>query len=158
MTAKELFSDARRQVMALEAIRREISALRASQGVSGASGGGAGAHAGGSVLCMGDRLYDLEEREKAMSGSVEKTLGNLTDVLYGRSGRGGVVLRLGGSAEADCVCGYYLMAKTWPQVAVEMARLHEHDDVKDVASWCRHRARRAFRVIDEIGVARLRDS
>jgi Holliday junction resolvase RusA-like endonuclease len=30
MTARELFSDARRQVVALEAIRREISALRAA--------------------------------------------------------------------------------------------------------------------------------
>lgn len=153
MTARELFSDARRQVVALEAIRREISALRAARGVSGASGGGGGSR-NGSTLCMGDRMYDLEEREKVMGKSVEKTLGNLTDVLYGASGRGGVVLRLGGSTEADCVCGYYLMAMTWQQVADEMVR----PESKDGAQWCRRRAERAFRVIDEVGCARLKDS
>lgn len=152
MTARELFSDARRQVMALEAIRREISALRAARGVSGASGGGGGSR-NGSTLCMGDRMYDLEEREKVMGKNVEKTLGNLTDVLYGSSGRGGVAKEIG-SAAADCVCGYYLMAMTWPQVAAELVR----PESKDGAQWCKRRAYRALQLIDDVGLVKLRES
>jgi hypothetical protein len=154
MTARELFSDARRQVVALEAIRREISALRAARGVTGRASGtfdNAGGGTGGS--CAGERLYDLEDREQRLGGIVNDTLEDLTCVLYGESGRGGVAGRLG-SAAADCVCGYYLMAMTWPQVAAEMVR----PESKDGAHWCRNAAGRAFRVIDKMGVARLKDS
>jgi hypothetical protein len=154
MTARELFSDARRQVVALEAIRREISALRAARGVTGRASGtfdNAGGGTGGS--CAGERLYDLEDREQRLGGIVSQTLEDLTCVLYGESGRGGVAACLG-SASADCVCGYYLMAMTWPQVAAEMVR----PESKDGPQWCRRRAYRALQLIDDVGFVKLRES
>jgi hypothetical protein len=154
MTARELFSDARSQVVALEAIRREISALRAARGVTGRASGtfdNAGGGTGG--ICAGERLYDLEDREQRLGGIVSDTLEDLTCVLYGESGRGGVAGRLG-SAAADCVCGYYLMAMTWPQVAAEMVR----PESKDGAQWCRRRAYRALQLIDDVGFVKLCES
>lgn len=154
MTARELFSDARSQVLALEAIRREISALRAARGVTGRASGtfdNAGGGTGGS--CAGERLYDLEDREQRLGGIVSQTLKDLTCVLYGESGRGGVAGRLG-SAAADCMCGYYLMAMTWPQVAAEMVR----PESKDGAQWCRRRVYRALQLIDDVGFVKLRES
>lgn len=89
----------------------------------------------------------------AMRAEVEQLLERASDVLYGRSGRGGLA-RQKGTASADCICGYYLLCMTWHEVADEMVR----PDSMDARHWCMMRAHRAFEYMDRVGMQYLIDS
>lgn len=73
-------------------------------------------------------------------------------ILYGRNGRGGLA-KVRGSAEADCICGHYLMGMTWPEVGSELAP----EDSGDAAQWCKRRAYRGLEFIGHVGGKQLRD-
>ncbi len=92
------------------------------------------------------------EFERA-NAKLEARLDAALDVLYGRDGHGGLA-KLRSSADADCICGYFLMGMSWPEVASEMVR----PDSKDGAQWCKRRAYRALEFIDKYGAQKLSDS
>lgn len=89
----------------------------------------------------------------AMRAEVEQLLERASEVLYGRSGRGGLA-RQKGTASADCVFGYYLLCMTWREVADEMVR----PDSKDARHWCMMRAHRALEYMDRVDMEWLIDS
>lgn len=84
--------------------------------------------------------YDLLARE------VAQELERATNILYGADGRGGLA-KARTSADADCICGYYLQGLTWQQVADELVR----PESRDGAQWCKRRAYRALRWMDSSG-------
>jgi len=88
-----------------------------------------------------------------MRAEVEQLLERASEVLYGRSGRGGLAMRKD-TASADCVFGYYLLCMTWREVADELVR----PESRDGKLWCRMRARRAFDYMDRVGMESLIDS
>lgn len=76
-----------------------------------------------------------------------------TNVLYGTSGRGGLA-KATSTAEADCICGYYLMLMSWSEVAEEVGC----SDKSWPKQWAHRRAMAGLRHIDQIGRDALADS
>lgn len=94
-------------------------------------------------------MAELDEAKALLVRRLERA----TDVLYGRSGRGGLA-RARGYADADILCCHYLQGMGWAEIADEIVRTGaEHAD-----DWCRMRAMRALGYIDRVGMERLADS
>lgn len=90
-------------------------------------------------------LPDLERRH-------EQKLGRATDVLYGRSGRGGLA-KATCTDDADMLCFHYLQGESWASIA----RRYEIEDA-NLTRWCQRRAVKTCRLIDRIGMDALADS
>lgn len=152
MRSREYFESLRYSVLQLAKMEDRMSAL--DESAKAPKSMGREPSSGGSrSQPIADRLIDLEREVDEAKARLTPELDRATDVLYGRSGRGGVAKDCG-FASADAVCGYYLMSMTWTQVSAELVR----PDSKDGAHWCRNRAASAFRHMDNVGMARLADS
>ena len=153
MRSREYFESLRYAVVQLTAMEDRIAALdetaKAPKSQGAEPSGGGCPHS----QPVADRLIDMERDVDEARARLTPELDRATDVLYGRSGRGGVAKECG-YASADSVCGYYLYGMSWPEVAAELVR----PDSKDGAHWCRNRAASAFRHMDNVGMARLADS
>ena len=153
--ARELFEAIRADVLEMAGLERSIEDIETQAGPHGqmtGSIGGSGAHDGMRGI---DRLVDsgLREELERMRAKVNPEIERATDVLYGRSGRGGVA-RARSTADADILCGYYLQGMSWPQVAAA----HADSDKTSPNIWCRMRAKRALEFIDRVGAPTLADS
>lgn len=151
MLARDWFEGIRGRVIALESMERNLELLRgqigsAGQrfGVMGRGGQARDASAGILRLAQAEDEYDHER------ASVEAEVDRALEVLYGRDGRGGLA-KARSSADADCICGYYLMGMRWREVAEEITRPNSEDGKQ----WCKRRAYRAMECIDMIGIATL---
>ena len=153
MTAREYFDWIRADVLELAEMEDRVAALNESSCAPKAQGQGPSGCGSNRAEPMADRTIDAELELARMKAQVVPELDRACNVLYGRSGRGGVA-KACGFAEADAVCGYYLYGMSWPEVADELVS----PDSKDGAHWCRNRASSAFRHIDHTGMARLADS
>ncbi len=155
MRASEYFAWVRSRVIELR--RMEAAAVRLSEScrMGGKASGtfDAGRRMGGSRTSVADRLIDMEDELELARRELERELSRATDVLYGQSGKGGVALARG-SAAADSVCGYYLQAMTWRQVADELVK----PESDNAAMWCRACAKRALEYVDAVGMASLADT
>jgi len=150
--ALEWFLRIRDETLALEAEKARIQDLRLqAEGPRGQSYGSCG-HGSGKgdpsamLLAAMQAEHDLDIREAKHILRIELA----TWVLYGYDGRGGLA-KTRTSADADCICGYYLLGMSWREVADEMVR----PESKDGPQWCRRRAYRAFEFIDRYGAGRL---
>ena len=110
-----------------------------------------GAAGDGSAAMLSYIQADIALDSKA--AELDALLERACAVLYGRSGRGGLA-KARSTADADCICGYYLMGLTWRQVADELVR----PESKDARHWCMMRAYRALAYMDRVGMGRLIDS
>lgn len=153
MTAREYFEWIRADVIELAEMEERVAMLAESASSPRAQGEGPSGSGRAKSQPMADRSIDAERKLERMKAHLMPELDRASDVLYGRSGRGGVAKDCG-SAEADSIFGYYLMGYTWREVADELVG----PDSKDGAHWCRNRANSAFRYIDHTGMARLADS
>lgn len=103
---------------------------------------------------LGELKAQLPELERKHEAKLERA----TDVLYGKSGRGGlarVSKRRGATflEEADMLCLHYLQGESWASIA----RRYE-PDTSNLTVWCQRRVRLACRQIDRIGMDELADS
>lgn len=155
MSARDWFETIRESVAELAELERSIEGIETQAGPHGQSTGrlGGGGHSDG--LRGIDRIVDSGMREKLawMQVKVRPELEAATKVLYGHSGRGGLA-KARSSTDADILCGYYLQAMTWPEVAAAYAS----SDRSSPNTWCRMRAKRALEYIDRVGIDTLADS
>ena len=151
MMARDYFESLRLSVLEVAAMEASVADLNESSRSPKAQGSSPGSGKGrANVQPIADRAIDAERELDKAKARIAPQLERATDVLYGRSGRGGVARELG-SAEADAVFGYYVYGMSWPQVADELVQPNS----KDGAHWCRNRASAALRHIDEVGMAYL---
>ena len=125
-------------------------AIPHGQGTAGGSGHG-GNHdplAGVDWLVDADAVAELEHTKALLLARMDYA----TDVLYGRSGRGGVSRAIGFN-EADMLCFHYLQGMSWANIA----KLFEVED-RHPARWCQRWAERTLRRMDRYGLDRLADS
>lgn len=156
MLAHDWFESIRDTVIRADGMRRKLHEMRESVGPKAQQMGAIG-HALGwkhDAMAHVDSLVDWESELYALESRMLVEIDRATDVLYGRSGRGGLAKELT-SADADCICGYYLLGMSWRQVAREMVLL---EDSADEAQWCRRRAQRALEYVDRVGADVLADS
>ena len=90
----------------------------------------------------------LDRHRAALNYELDSALA----VLYGWSNRGGLA-KVRCSADADCLCGYYLQAMSWAQVADELVQ----PDSADRIQWCKRRAYRSLELIDRLGITYLQN-
>lgn len=153
MLARDWFEDIRWQVLRVARASAEIDAMRLKMGAHGQK---YEAMSHGSNGDMADAIVVLVQAETELELAKVKLVGELeraTEVLYGRSGRGGLA-KARCSADADCIMGYYLLGYTWKQVAEELVM----PDSRDGAQWCKRRAYRALAALDACDLRILADS
>lgn len=117
----------------------------------GSVGGSGSAH---DAMAGIDHIIDsnaVVERDR-LQALLELHLDYATDVLYGRSGRGGLA-KATCTDDADVLCFHYLQGESWTSIS----KRYEVES-SNLTVWAKTRARRAFRAIDRIGMDTLADS
>lgn len=154
MNAREHFESIRDDLMDVRALELDIESMEAQAlpHGQGEGGGGGGTHDSLSGI---DRIVDARMRERLR---VQRALLNvrieaMTEVLYGKSGRGGLA-KARSSTDADILCCYYLQGMSWTDIAKDVTRA----SVVRPNGWCRTRAMRALEFIDRVGMDVLADS
>ena len=153
LAARDWFDSLRADVVELEKLRQRAEELQAQVGVKGQRYGSIG-HASGSSDPSAKQIalmqaWDTFERHKV---ALDLELDEAAAVLYGYDNRGGLA-KVRCSADADCICGYYLQAMTWRQVAEELVK----PESKDGPQWCKRRAYRSLELIDRLGFTYLKE-
>ena len=97
---------------------------------------------------LGELKAQLPELERKHEAKLERA----TDVLYGKSGRGGLAKETC-TDDADLLCFHYCQGESWASIA----RRYEIEDA-NLTRWCQRRAVKVCRVIDRIGMDALADS
>lgn len=144
----------------IPALQRHVDALRSQIETAytiatphgqrfGTVGGG-----GGDQLAGIDSIVDSNAamRLETAEGMLLRRMDLATDVLYGRSGRGGLA-KAACTDDADLLCFHYLQGESWASIA----RRYGADDA-NLTTWCRRRAVHVCRTIDRIGMRALADS
>ena len=155
MRARDLFESLRADVLEMVKLEREIERIETQAGPHGRSSSSIGGSPNPDKLRGIDRLVDIglrEELEK-LRAKVNPDIEAATDVLYGRSGRGGLA-KARSSVDADILCAYYLQGMSWPQVATLLSGFSSSKP----SAWARTRAARALEAIDRLGADRLANS
>ena len=152
-TARDWFGRVRDYLQDLEDEQDRIDDMRLQTGPRGQSldkcGHGSRGDSDAALLAVMQAEEDLGRMRRRVNAEVAKAL----QVLYGKSGRGGLA-KAKTSADADCICGHYLQLMTWPEVSDELVK----PDSKDGPQWCKRRAHRALEFIDRYGFERLANS
>ena len=154
MTAREWYEKLRLDGIELEQRKRRAMELRAALGAQGSalegtiSGGG-----NRDAMAQVDTVMDYETSLESDIAVHDACLERATDILYGRSGNGGLA-KASSTTETDCICGYYLNLMSWAEVAAEMVR----PETKWPKQWVQRKAMSGLRHIDRIGAATLADS
>lgn len=163
MSALDWFESVRSEGERIERIRQNLALLDSriaphGQGFEpmGHGGGGTDRMLASAMLSakLGELRLLLPELERRHEARIERA----TDVLYGRSGNGGLakVEKRRGSTyldEADMLCFHYLQGESWASIA----RRYE-PETSNLTVWCKYRAKMACRQIDRIGIDALADS
>lgn len=153
MAAKDEFETIRLNVLELGRLEEHIAELKAACGPRAMATEPSGHGGRRELLSPEDALAEAEERRDVMSKRLESTLSRACDVLYGKSGRGGIA-KYRGSGAADSIHGYYLQGMTWEQVSDELVK----PESRDGPQWCKRTAYRALEYADKVGLGVLADS
>jgi hypothetical protein len=115
-------------------------------------------HGGGSsdamlgMAMVSAKLAELRRLLPELERKHEAKLRQATEVLYGRSGRGGLA-RATCTDDADMLCFHYLQGESWASIGRRY-----NPDASNLTVWCKRRAAWACRKIDEIGMEVLAES
>ena len=132
----------------------EIESAYAAAGPHGQQVGSIGGGGGSDAMGVIDRIIDADtmaELER-LRPRLRQWLDKASDVLYGRSGRGGVAKRIG-TDEADMLLRHYLQGESWASIARSFGA-----SARNLTDWCKCHARSVCRRIDRIGMDTLADS
>lgn len=97
---------------------------------------------------LGELKAQLPELERKYEAKLERA----TDVLYGKSGRGGIA-KVMGTDDADMLCFHYCQGESWASIARRF-----EPETSNLTVWCQRRAKLVCRTIDRIGMDALADS
>lgn len=155
MAALEWFESITRLQKRVDDLQDCVASAYAYAGPHGQQMGSVGGGGGHDAMAGIDSLIDtnaLVELDRAKA-ELERRLERASNVLYGKSGRGGLA-KASCSDDADILCCHYLQGMGWAEIAKEIVKpCVEYPD-----KWCRMRAVRACRKIDRIGMDSLADS
>ena len=144
----------RHEVLELAKLEQKAEELEDRAGPRGM--GMAVASGGGRVELMTpvDHATQIRQELEVRTARLTLRLEFATNVLYGRSGRGGLA-KVRSYTDADILTGYYLQGLSWPKVAKELSTDIES---KWPAQWCRSRAMCSISAMERIGLEELADS
>lgn len=155
MSALDLFCSIPPLQKRVDELEAAIASAYSSAGPKGQQFGSIGGSGGSHDALAGvDRVIDsgaVAERD-SLKARLISTLERATDVLYGKSGRGGVAKAIG-TDEADMLCFHYCQGESW----ASLGRRYNPDDPWPT-QWCKRYAIRICRDIDRIGLDKLADS
>ena len=101
---------------------------------------------------LSDKLGELRAQLPELERKHEAKLERATDVLYGKSGRGGLA-KATCTDDAVMLLFHYCPGESWASIA----RRYEIEDA-NLTRWCQRRAVKVCRVIDRIGMDALAES
>lgn len=154
MRAREYFERLLDVELELQARRRKAQSMRETLGSkSGTSTGSIGGTGKTDGMADVDHVIEYEMEIERDQAKHDLELSYATDVLYGRSGRGGLA-KARRSVDADILCCHYLQGMSYAEIADEIAK----PDSNDPVHWCIMRARRALDYIDTVGMHNLSNS
>lgn len=160
MTALEWFESIADERRRIDGVREQIAMLQSKLEPHGqelgATGHGGNADKMFSLVLARMKLTDLQELEARlpdMQRALDDRIDDALDVLYGKSGRGGLA-KARSSTDADILCCYYLQGMGWSEIASDVVK----PDTEWPRQWCRRRAVRALEFIDRTGIAKLANS
>lgn len=154
MAALEWFESIARLRKRLEKLEDAIESAYAAAGPHGQQIGSVGGGGRGDSLAGIDSIVDTDavtERDKCKA-ELNAMLEQATDVLYGKSGRGGLA-KVTCTDDADMLCFHYLQGESWASIGRRF-----DPDTKNLTVWCKRKAKVACRKIDQIGMDALAET
>ena len=147
MDAREYFEGIREEVRGINSARETLARLKAKEGAKAQS---YDASSGGGYADPMDAIngrIDFESRLRARISESDDLTSEAYAVLYGADGKGGLA-KLKGKRYAEAVDMGYCQAMPWADVA---------DVMRCSRQWCQELCRAAFRYIDAVGFAELKE-
>lgn len=147
MDAKEYFEGIRQEVAGIEHSREMLARLKAREGAKAQSytAGGGGGYSD-PMDAINSRI-DFEARLERRISDGQAELDEACALLYGVDNHGGLA-KLKGTRYADALCMAYLQAMSWDEVA---------DVMRCSKRWCIELCNTAFRYIDDVGFAYIKE-
>ena len=157
MPALDFFEGIERDRQHIERLKQDMADLDSrigpkAQGFEPTVRGGGGADRMLGLALVAMKLDELRAEMPNLERRLEQRIERATDVLYGRSGRGGLA-KATCTDDADMLRFHYLQGETWASIA----RRYE-PETTNLTVWCKHRAKWSCRQIDRIGMDVLADS
>lgn len=157
MAAFEWFESLAAEGERIEKIKQSLALLDSriaphSQGFEPMGHSGTGTDTMLGMAMVSARLAELRRMLPTIERKHEAKLAFASDVLYGRSGRGGLA-KATCTDDADMLCYHYLQGESWASIA----RRYE-PETSNLTVWCQRRAAGVCKQIDRIGMPTLADS
>lgn len=157
MAALEWFESIEAEGKRIQKVKESLAMLDSriaphSQGFEPMGHGGGSSDAMLGMALVSARLAELMRLLPELERKHEAKLRQATDVLYGRSGRGGLAKALG-TDDADMLRFHYLQGESWASIARRF-----EPETSNLTVWCKRRAKLACKQIDLIGMDALADS
>ena len=146
MRAQEYFEQIRETVVEIERSKDMLATLLASEDTAAQR---YEQRCGGNSDAMDkiNRRIEFEQRLQRRIDEASNMLDEATALLYGNDDHGGLAKQKG-NRYADVLCMAYLQGMAWREVA-EVMRCSD--------KWCRELSAAAFRYMDAVGLAHLRN-
>jgi hypothetical protein len=155
LAALDWFESIEQLQKSINELRDQVESAYAAAGPHGQQMGSIGGGGGRRDALAGvDSVIDSGAAARLDQAQAEliELLDQATDVLYGRSGSGGVAKAIGHD-EADILCFHYLQGEAWSSIAKRY-----DPDTTNLTMWCKYRAHWTCRQIDRLGMDALADS
>lgn len=152
MAALEFFERIGELQERVERLERQVAEARESIGPSGQQLGSIGGSGARDAMAPVDAMVDREAELDVARGELWRTLDFASDVLYGRSGRGGLA-KAASSVDADLLHWRYCVGESWTAIGTRL-----NPETKHPKSWAQKRCMSALRKVDAIGMSVLADS
>lgn len=157
MSALDWFESIRTEGERIKKIKQDLAMLESrivprSQGYEPMGHGGGSSDAMLGMAMMSARLGELRQLLPGLERAHEAKLEYATQVLYGRSGRGGLA-KATCTDDADTLCFHYLQGESWASIGRRF-----EPETANLTVWCKRKAKAACRAIDRIGMDALADS
>lgn len=152
MAALEFFERIGELQERVDRLERQVAEARESIGPSGQKVGSIGGGGGHDAMASVDAMVDREAELVRAKGELYRVLEYASDVLYGRSNRGGLA-KAASSVDADLLHWRYCVGESWTAIGCRL-----NPETKYPKSWAQKRCASAIRKVDRYGMAELADS
>lgn len=157
MAALDWFESILTEGERIEKIKQNLAMLESrlaprSQGYEPMGHGGGSTDAMLGMALVSAKLGELRQLLPLVERKHEDRIEYATQVLYGKSGRGGVAKALG-TDDADMLCYHYLQGESWASIGRRF-----EPDASNLTVWCQRKAKQVCKQIDRIGMDALADS
>lgn len=157
MAAHEWFESIEAEGKRIQKVKESLAMLDSriaprSQGFEPMGHGGGSTDAMLGMAMVSARLTTLRRLLPELERRHEAKIKRATDVLYGRSGRGGLA-KAACTDDADMLCFHYLQGESWASIGRRY-----NPDASNLTVWCQRKAKQVCKQIDRIGMDALADS